>query len=218
VVKKTLQQCWGVFFKRLSSERIWHLSIVQRISELNRYVLPLLRYRASGWPPFKKISDMIDSVQTRMIGHLLRVSPWPDEPIDKFFRRRSKAASALAEHTGRWSLSHCARFVKWHEHCLRNSSGLAFNAELLKYKDNEWLERRREQYVPVFSISGNCFTKWAGRTNTRSTRGPPPVRWESAYHYAKAELEYAPTRKKYTGDPANKFLPAEIKEHRFSNS
>jgi hypothetical protein len=84
VVKRTLQQMWGVYFKRLANQRTWNLTLDQRIREVSRYIEPLLRYRSSGWPYYKKIADTVDAAQLKMLGQLLRVAPWPDEPLPLF--------------------------------------------------------------------------------------------------------------------------------------
>ena len=118
--KPTFRSMWGVFFKKMTGKRVDYLAVEQRVVELNRHIWPILAYRCSGWPTNKAITDAIDAIQTKMVGLLLRVAPWPDEPIGEFLRRRGKSASALISSTFRWSEGQMTRFVNWFRHCQRN--------------------------------------------------------------------------------------------------
>ena len=208
--RPTFRIMWGAFFAKMTDKRLQHLHLEQRVVELNRYIWPLLAYRCSGWPVNTLLSKSIDAIQLKMVALLLRVAPWPDEAMPSFYRRRAKSASALIAATFKWSDAHMRRFVKWHQHCVRNSSNRSFNLSLIQFRDDDWLQRKREPFVPLFTISARAFTKYAGRTGTRSSRGGPPTRWETAYKATAYLVEALPKpAKKYRGIKPNAFLPAE---------
>jgi hypothetical protein len=197
-IHKTVAQMWGIFFKRFRERRLKHLDISARCRLLSQHVEPILAFRSSGWPPTQQIIDLLDRLQLRMIAILLYVHPWPEEAIADFVRRRTKTATAIADSTGRWMNRYLWRFVNWTAHLRRNSNGQSFNKALLEYQDSEWLKKRREQYVPIFSINARAFTRTAGRTNTRAGVGGPSTRWEKGYDNALEILAKRPNNKNKT--------------------
>ena len=98
-VVATCRAMWGTFFKHFRSERIKCLSIDRKCKALSTHVWSKLAYRCSGWPFLQKIVDAIDHIQLKMVGILLEVSPWPDEQLNDFLRRRSKSAAAIIDDT-----------------------------------------------------------------------------------------------------------------------
>ena len=62
-------------------------------------------------------------------------------------------------------------------------------AQILAYKDSQWILHRRSEWVPENSGSNSRNSILAGRTGTRLNIGRPQQRWDQGVLLAKTVLE-----------------------------
>jgi hypothetical protein len=186
---QTRRLMWRAYCAKFASQKLRDVTVEKRVETLERYITPLLTFRCAGWPYQPTVAKAVDKLQVKMIGHLLYVAPWPCEQVTEYFRRRGKMAAAIAQAYGRWSTLWARRFTNWHEHCMRNHANKSWLPALFAYNDQNWLQEQRRPHTPAFGISERQFTLFAGRTDTRATRGAPAPRWESTLSAAEADAK-----------------------------
>ena len=154
-----------------------HISI-QKYKSKSVDVLPVLMFRASGWPFQESLAKAIDKVQIRMIAILQPVPRLTTEPDAEYHRRRCRMAGTLAHRQGLWSTVWAKRVVSWHGHVERNHIKTMWSKNLMAFHDERWLQSQRSLYAPSSSAALRPWTVFGGRTSTRSKRGAPPPRWQ----------------------------------------
>ena len=168
--------CWSAFFAKLSHEGYRTLSGPLKAVQIDKFILPVLRSRWTGWPFGKVMAQKIDALQNRMIGALLDVHMQPAEDLPDYIRRRAHLASAFSAGQGAWSTRWAADIKNWDVHCRRNTSSAIWTNALLKLGAPSELIRRRAQ----FALSSRSWTCFAGRTDTRRAPGYVPIRREDS--------------------------------------
>ena len=149
------------------------------LNHLDKHLLPILLFRAAGWPYQPVIAQSIDKCQSRFLAPLLACKINNDELVGDFVRRRCRMSTTFCQLHGRWSLKRAQAVANWHGHCERNSSTYIWHSLIAPLRDDEWLRERRSQHVPRFTICARGWNTEAGRTKTRARRGQPAVRWHA---------------------------------------
>jgi hypothetical protein len=174
---QTKRRVIKAFFAKSFVKRVRNIPPGARAEELDRHLLPVISDRSPSWPYYSDIAQRMDSLQTNLIGQLLQVAPEPDEPVSEFHRRRAKIASAIVTGSARWSEVWARQQQRWHEHIVRDTLQTSQAKALFLHQGAEWLRKKRQPFVPKFSISARAFTQEAGRLATRRSAGQPKKRY-----------------------------------------
>ena len=180
----------GEFFGRMlvvQLPSISHLTPAEKVKLLYRTVVSKVLWKLSRWPFQKTVAIALDSLQCCMTKLLVPTSRLPGEDIDSYFRRRSRQARNLCSQVGFWSELWCQRVINWDQHVRRGVSYQHICANLLNFKDSQWLTHQRSMYVPSNGISSRVSVS-AGRTGTRNNIGRPQPRWEAGVALARDVL------------------------------
>ena len=73
------------------------------LRRIQRFVLPVLRYRFPRWTFYKSLALKLDRVQRRMISIVLATKRIEGEDLNVFYRRRAKLATAEQKSQRAWS-------------------------------------------------------------------------------------------------------------------
>ena len=98
----------------------------------------------------------------------------PDEPLDRFVRRRAKSVATVARSYGDWGTDHAKRVLAWAEHMCRPQNGTSISSILFQWHDASWLQARRDR-----NIGGTQ------RPGVRVQPGHVQRRWDEALISAK---------------------------------
>jgi hypothetical protein len=176
---------WKAFYAKLCCDGIIRLGPPMQAVQLDRYILPILRYRWVNWPFEKSIAGKIDSMQNRMLSTLMNTQPLPDEEIPIFVQRRCRLANAFASVQGSWSLRWAADILNWNAHCKRNHNGSIWTRDLETIMTTAELQRKRA----TFCINSTSWSCHAGRTGTRHRAGAVSVRTDQSLAAAHGHIQ-----------------------------
>ena len=146
---------------------------------LNANILAVASSRWARWPYQKSYGSGLDSIQRKMLAHLLQIKPAEGEPFDAFVQRRHIICGHKASSVGRWSSKWAQGVVNWSEHVERRHDPKAWSHTALGWHDSQWLHFRRL----IESSIGES------RTRTRCIRGAPQRRWEEGLQLARQVVQ-----------------------------
>jgi hypothetical protein len=175
--QNTQKLLWMSFFRNCVGNGTRGLSVRAKIKLLDRAVAPAMDFRSPRWPPTAWLGHRLDRIQRKMIASILRIPPSPGEECQEYVRRRARAVSQVVHSTHKWSIRHCSRVHKWHEHLRRPANEKSWPAKLLNFKGRDWLISRR--------MHVGSRTPFAGRTHTRALPGHVCTRWHDGAAYAR---------------------------------
>jgi hypothetical protein len=171
---KTRRQMWGAFWANSGAAGAKKLPVAFRLKLLFRAVVPIFDFRCSRWPPQASIAAEVDTLQRKMTGILLRLSPMPREDVQQFVRRRGRAARSLCAEYGWWSKRWFKRTVAWDAHVKRECRQFSWSGNLVEYRAQRYLAERRAFHN--------------GRTATRTNSGFVCRRWHDGVAFARETL------------------------------
>ena len=169
---------WKSFWANPGANSARHLERAERLSLMQRAVLPLMSFRCSRWPPQRQIACEVDTLQQKMTASLLRLPRDPGELPEDYVRRRGRLARKICSEHGLWSQHWYTRARHWDEHLARPRNSNSWSSKLRNYRGKEWLIERRAQFSSASLL--------AGRTGTRSFQGKVQVRWHDGIDFAAA--------------------------------
>jgi hypothetical protein len=181
---------WKSFYAKLCNDGIMSLSPSCQAVQLDKFILPILRYRWVVWPFGKCHSEKIDSIQNRMLSTLMNVQLLPGEDIPTFVRRRCRLANSYSAAQGSWSLRWATDLVAWNAHCTRNHNQAIWTPSLTGIMSTAELQRKRAAFC-IRSATWSCH---AGRTDTRFRAGAVIVRTEQSLVEAQSYIQERGTR------------------------
>jgi hypothetical protein len=91
--RATSRAMWRAFFANSGAATAAKLSVKDKMSLLQRSVVPALQHRNTRWPPNGKTSADIDRLQRKMVASIQRVTRAPGEAPAEYIRRRNRAAT-----------------------------------------------------------------------------------------------------------------------------
>lgn len=108
----SVAKCWqraqgaarAALWRQLAAARRARLPMEARMRLLDRFVWPVIAYRAPAWPPSQWLRGRVDLFQRWAITQVQSQPRYPHEDVLAFFRRRGRAAGAAARSDGLWSL------------------------------------------------------------------------------------------------------------------
>ena len=156
--------------------------IETRLKLFARCVKSVLNYRWSRWPPAPTSANNLRALQRKMVACIVK-SPWVEgDSPESCARRKGRLVTNIISRTGCWVNAWIARWSAWNSHPGRHPEMPA--SKLLKYRDANWLQKRRSAFVPVNARSWKSWSNFAGRTDTRACSGVVHTRWEAGAVYA----------------------------------
>ena len=151
-----------------------------RMRDVQSCCLPAISFRAYWWQMSGAIADRVNSLQRRLVAILLRTRPHSLEGWPSFRLRRGRLVAAqIRTHGGLWGEHVAKRIISWHQHISRNHSG-GWAGKAYLFMDESWFYQRR---VECGSKSG-----FGGRTMTRTSKGPPRVRYHDGVRFSNGML------------------------------
>ena len=188
--REVRKRVFAALFSKFKSCSVAILSLAGVAAEVQRHLWPIIKFRSNNWPFRQDIAQRMDNLQTQCIAIAAKIArESEDEPQEEFYRRRAKTAGVAATQCGRWSLLWAKQVCSWHDHNLRNSSGLLWATNVMQVRPSSWLREMRARFVPIRSTAPSPFTSEAGRLGTRNRRGGPHRRWEDAVGDARCYVE-----------------------------
>ena len=172
---------WRAFWANPATRESMHLNLHDRLGLLSKAVTPQLDFRCSRWPPQKQAAAELDNTKRKMTAILLRVSPYPDEAVEDFVRRRGRLSASVCNQQGLWSSHFFHRATKWDLHLSRDRNIQSWPCKLRLFRDRDWFMQRRIELAPNNGWSASCV---AGKTDTRAFRGKVHTRWHDGIHFA----------------------------------
>jgi hypothetical protein len=177
-LSRTRHLAWKAFYSKFRRQHTKHLDDEMLASEVTLHIEPVVMYRASGWPFQKKGAAEVDALQAKLVSAAVAIPRLIDEPDAEYHRRRCRVTNHLCEQVGRWSIKWAARVTAWGDHIKRNTGGQLWSGLLSSTRDARWLQVRRSGFAPQASVRPNAWTAFAGRTDSRLSRGSPPTRFD----------------------------------------
>ncbi len=85
---------WTACYKKLAGNTMKQLPIASKTALLDKQILLVGMFRASGWPYHESLASSMDKLQARMIAVLNHVDRFGLESDAEFHRRRCHIAGA----------------------------------------------------------------------------------------------------------------------------
>ena len=170
---------WRCFYGNLSAG-LKASSNKAKMRFLQSSVSSIPSFRWSRWPHQDTCKTTLDATQRHMIGILTGCRPSPEEPFEKFRKRRHKLTNRLAAKHGKWSKSWACKVKSWGDHVYRNHDPATWSASLLRFHGEDWLQQQRVRSSGIAE----------SRTNTRAYRGHVHRRWQQGYERVLAHPEW----------------------------
>ena len=162
---------WGACWKNCVGPKVSSLALRDRCRLLERSVKPVLSFRNTRWPWTKALADAQNRTLRRMLSYFIHIQRLPDEPLDRFHRRRMRKVSDTAKHYGEWGVEHARRVLAWADHLKRSRNKKSLASELFCWHDQHWLHARRLNP----DVGSGVL-----RPGTRAAPGPVVKRWDEA--------------------------------------
>ena len=170
--EQAVRAAWRSFWANVGAACLKRYSVKMKLARLDKFVLPIFRYRWTRWPYQVTMAAQLDALQRRMIGIVLSLRKLTDETPECFVRRRGRASAHVQRTTGQWSKKWAA-VVSWHEHVHRPRNNKAWIAGILHIRTPQELAFRRAS---------------TGRPQCRSLPGFIRHRWFESVEAARSHL------------------------------
>ena len=150
-----------------------------RLQQIQRTLLPMIRYRWSRWPFYHDRAKNIDKLQREIIAHALMMKRQTGQEKKEYHIARMREAGKVAAKQGLWSTMWARDVVMWNRHCMRGH-GNAWPHHVILWRGPEWLDARRRDLARY----GDGY--WT--TDTRADERAPHTRWKDGVDKAEVWL------------------------------
>ena len=128
----------------------------------------------------------MDAMQVYIVSIFTGIPKADGEDWIVYVGRRRRLARNLVSTIGFWSEAWARRTVSWHEHVMRTTGIMR---SLVMFRNSDWLEAQRSQFVVETGSSASRNSLTAGRTGTRCNIGKPQMRWQAGIALARGFLD-----------------------------
>jgi len=159
--RQTEVRMWKSFWGNAGKLKSRRFAQKYKISLLQRATVPIADQHMVRWPYTRAKATLVDRMQRRMLAVTCKVDGFPGEDAAEFVKRRNRAASALQQSMGKWSVRWARQVHLWHGHVLRDPN-FWWPSQLLPIRSPQELQTRRGLWhrPRTRCLPGYTYARW----------------------------------------------------------